>query len=114
MADFDRLQQIKQIAPRDLSSFLKENPGAILLDVRQPWENELVALENSELIPLGELSIRAEELPEETPIVAYCHHGVRSLSACSILASLGFEQVFNLTGGIDRYAVEADPGIARY
>jgi rhodanese-related sulfurtransferase len=114
MADFDRIQQISQIAPGDLPSFLKEFPGAILLDVRQPWENELVALENSELIPLGELSHRVEELPEDVPIVVYCHHGVRSLGACSILAEAGFQEVFNLSGGIDRYSLEVDAEVARY
>src|SRR5687768_6228458 len=106
--------QIRQIAPGDLPSLLKDSPGAILLDVRQPWEHQLVALEGSTLIPLGELESRAEELSEETPIVVYCHHGVRSLIACSILASLGFGDLINLAGGIDRYALEVDPGVARY
>lgn len=114
MADFDRIQQINQIAPGALPSFLKEHPGAILLDVRQPWENELAALENSELIPLGELARRVEELPDDVPIVVYCHHGVRSLGACSILAAAGFREVFNLSGGIDRYSLEVDPTVPRY
>jgi rhodanese-related sulfurtransferase len=113
MADSDRLQ-IRQIAPGELPSLLKDSPGAILLDVRQPWEHNLVALEGSILIPLGELKSRAEELPEETPIIVYCHHGVRSLTACAILSSLGFRDLVNLAGGIDRYSLEVDPGLARY
>jgi rhodanese-related sulfurtransferase len=113
MAESDRIQ-IRQIAPGELPSFLKDSPGAILLDVRQQWEHSLSALDGSVLIPLGELADRAEELPEDSTIVVYCHHGVRSLSACSILASLGFRDLVNLSGGIDRYSLEVDPSVSRY
>jgi len=65
---------IIQIAPHNLGAFLTEHPEAVLLDVRQPWEHELVALEDSKLFPLGILAERAEdELPDKSiPIVVYC------------------------------------------
>lgn len=107
---------IRQIAPSNLTAFLREHPGAILLDVREPWEHALASLENSILLPLGSLAAGAEEaLPEtEAPIVVYCHHGVRSLHACSLLASIGYTDLINLAGGIDRYSHEVDPDIPRY
>jgi adenylyltransferase/sulfurtransferase len=55
----------------------------------------------------GELS------PEET-IVLYCHHGMRSARAQGFLKAQGFDKVINLTGGIDAWAVQVDPGMKRY
>jgi rhodanese-related sulfurtransferase len=107
---------IRQIAPSNLTAFLREHPGAVLLDVREPWEHEHAALEGSILIPLGSLAARAEDaLPSTSvPIVVYCHHGVRSLHACSALAALGYADLINLAGGIDRYSRDVDPTIPLY
>lgn len=107
---------IQQLLPGELATYLRDHPNALLLDVRQPWEHEMVAIGGSVLIPLGALGERAEEeiVDVDRPIVVYCHHGVRSLQACLILRSLGFVSVRNLAGGIDRYSREVDPSIATY
>ena len=59
-----------------------------------------------------DLAIRG--LDPELPVVCICHHGVRSAKAASLLARAGFERLFNLSGGIDRWAQDVDPGMARY
>lgn len=107
---------IRQIAPISLDRFLADHPDALLVDVREPWEHQLVALPNSRLIPLGQLAARAEdELPDkDVPVVVYCHHGIRSLQGCGILASLGYEDLINLSGGIDRYGAEVDGSLPVY
>jgi rhodanese-related sulfurtransferase len=107
---------IHQLPPAQLEAFLQEQPDAILLDVREPWEHELAALEGSTLLPLGSLPQLAEDELEEKgrPIVVYCHHGIRSMNACAYLASLGYTKLHNLSGGIDRYTLEVDPGVPRY
>lgn len=107
---------IRQLAPAELAAFLQEHPGALLLDVREPWEHQLSALPGSLLMPLGSLPARAEDEIEEkdAPIVVYCHHGIRSINGCAYLASLGYTSLHNLTGGIDRYSIEVDPGVGRY
>jgi len=76
---------IRQLLPAHLAQFIREQPEAVLLDVRETWEHELAAIDNSMLIPLGSLAMHAEdELQEkEKPIVVYCHHGVRSMQACA-------------------------------
>lgn len=91
----------------------------LLLDVRQPWENELVALASSLLIPLDELDERWPEIEEarqapDTLIVAYCHHGVRSLSAAALLEAKGVGPVVSLAGGIDAWSRVVDPALPRY
>jgi rhodanese-related sulfurtransferase len=87
-----------------------------LLDVRQPWENQLAALPGSKLIPLNQLVTRFREIecPAGVPLVAYCHHGIRSQSAAEILENLGFTDVYSLAGGIDSWSVEVDPRVPRY
>jgi adenylyltransferase/sulfurtransferase len=107
---------IVQIAPRVLARKLSDQEPVLLVDVRQPWEHELVALPGSVLIPLGELEERAGELTqaEGALVVAYCHHGVRSLSAAAILEAHGLRGVASLAGGIDRWSLEVDPSLQRY
>jgi adenylyltransferase/sulfurtransferase len=83
------------------------------LDVREPWEYELARLPGAILIPLGELEGRLGELDRSRPLVAYCHHGVRSLQALRILQGAGFTELAHLSGGIEAYS-RLDPSVPRY
>jgi adenylyltransferase/sulfurtransferase len=83
-----------------------------LLDVREPWEVELVSLPGALHIPLGELEHRLTELPTG-PVTVYCHHGIRSAQARDLLLAHGFEAT-HLEGGIDAWARAVDPTLARY
>jgi rhodanese-related sulfurtransferase len=47
-------------------------------------------------------------------VVCICHHGIRSANAAAYLERLGFEQVANLQGGMERWALDVDRGMARY
>ena len=86
----------------------------MLLDVREPHEAAIARIEGSRLIPLNDLPARVSELDSTDSIVAYCHHGLRSASATAFLRSAGFRKVHNLSGGIDHWAVQVDPSLARY
>lgn len=85
-----------------------------LLDVREPDEFAYAQIENSVLIPLGQLPYKVDELDKKDHIVVICHHGVRSLQACLILENAGFEHLYNLKGGIDSWSLLCDPLIPRY
>jgi rhodanese-related sulfurtransferase len=84
--------------------------------VRNDWEHELARLPDHALIPIQELQSRLDEVkpPEGALIVAYCHHGIRSLSAAAFLRSAGFSDAVSLEGGIDLWSRAIDPGIPRY
>jgi adenylyltransferase/sulfurtransferase len=84
-----------------------------LLDVREPWELEVVALQGAVSVPLGELEARLGELDATRPVVVYCHHGIRSASARLLLADQGFT-ASHLEGGIDAWARDLEPGMVRY
>lgn len=105
---------IPQIQPAELKRALDAGVPVVLLDVRQPDEYAICALPGSVLIPLGELAARADEVPDDgTPVVVYCHHGVRSLTGAAILRAAGREAL-SLAGGIDRWSVSVDPAVPRY
>ncbi|AWM39719.1 hypothetical protein GobsT_19220 [Gemmata obscuriglobus] len=105
---------IPQIQPTDLKRALDANMPVVLLDVRQPDEHAFCALPNSLFIPLGELAGRVKEVPADgTPVVVYCHHGVRSLTGAAILRAAGLEAL-SLAGGIDRWSLSVDPAVPRY
>lgn len=107
---------IQQIHPRDLKSKLDAGEPIVLLDVRQPNEYDYCHLDGSTHIPLHELPGRLDELniPDNTMVVVYCHHGVRSLSGAAILQQAGLKNVASLSGGIDAWSLLIDPSIRRY
>lgn len=87
-----------------------------LLDVREPWEADIVELPGSLLVPLGVVQSDpagvAARLPAD-PLVIVCHHGIRAETARKLLAEAGLPGVV-LAGGIDAWARDVDPAIARY
>lgn len=106
----------RQISVHELARKLKANESVYLLDVRSPGEHELVALPNSAFIPLNELPARIHEIQPSSgaTVVAYCHHGIRSLHAVAFLEQAGLANVVSLAGGIDAWSREIDPRLPRY
>jgi adenylyltransferase/sulfurtransferase len=103
-----------EITALDLKEEIDSGKAIVLLDVREPHEFEITALEGAQLIPSGELPARLGELDDHAEIVAYCHHGPRSLRALEIMRAAGFSKVRSLRGGIDAWAVNVDPEMPRY
>ena len=106
----------QQLTVQELAEKLESEESLLLLDVRQEWEHQTARLPNSLLIPLDQLMARVEEIqPEpEQPLVIYCHHGLRSQSAAHLLEHLGYQNVYNLQGGIDAWSLLVDPTLPRY
>lgn len=86
----------------------------LLVDVRTPREWQVCRLDGAQLLPLHELTGRWQELDGEQEIVVYCHHGHRSARAVEFLRRAGLKHVRNLTGGIDAWSKEIDPGVPLY
>ena len=104
----------QEISVQELKAKLDTGEPVVLLDVREPDEVAFVRIPNSLHIPMGEIPGRLHELDPDKEIVVYCHHGVRSLHVTNFLAQHDFEKVASLAGGIDAWAVEIEPGMARY
>ena len=85
-----------------------------LIDVREPFEFEIARIDRAKLIPLGEISERADELRREQTFIIHCHSGRRSAQAVRLLKQRGFNKVYNLEGGIDAWSDFIDPSVPKY
>jgi rhodanese-related sulfurtransferase len=92
----------------------ENSAGVVLLDVREPQELMLAKVPQALHIPMREVPERLRELDPATPLVVMCHSGGRSRRVAEFLATSGFEDIYNLAGGIDAWAEELDPTVPRY
>lgn len=93
---------IPQVGPNQAIQVLNQD-GSLLLDVREDSElDKAGTIPNAKHIPLSQLGGRIGELKSYTgkPVVAYCRSGNRSNKAGTLLRKEGFENVYNLAGGI--------------
>lgn len=113
---------IDHVRPAQLAAWLAAAPqgsAPLVLDVREPWELQTASVAAPEgfevvAIPMGQLPERLAELDRNRPVACLCHHGMRSLRVANFLEHQGFEQVANITGGIDAWSGELDPAVPRY
>jgi rhodanese-related sulfurtransferase len=106
---------VDSITSPELAALLEASPVTLfLLDVREDEERAAATIEPSTHIPMNSVPDRLGDLPRDRRIVVFCHHGNRSYAVASYLESEGFEQVTNLTGGIDEWSRVVDPSVPRY
>ena len=99
-----------------VKSLLDADEPVQLVDCREPSEHAIAAIDGAQLVPTSMLPAAADQLVplRDERIIVFCHHGMRSLQFVEWLRSQGFEQAQSMSGGIDRWADEIDPGVARY
>lgn len=106
---------MQQISATELNQLLQtSDTPPMLLDVREPHEFSHCQIPNSLSMPMRSVPQQMNELPKDRPIVTICHHGMRSLQVAQFLTAQGFDQIINLTGGVDAWATEVDPDMPRY
>jgi rhodanese-related sulfurtransferase len=101
------------ISVEELKRLRDEGADFTLLDVREPHEYEICHLDG-ELIPLGTLAGRLEDLDRQAHIVVHCRSGGRSANAVKAMRGAGFENVWNLNGGILAWIERIDPSLTKY
>jgi rhodanese-related sulfurtransferase len=105
-----------EVTPRQVKAMRDAGEDCVLIDCRTPGEFELVRIEGATLVPLQEAAARVEELRPlaARKLIVHCHHGARSLQMTHFLRRAGFADVYSMAGGIDLWALDIDPGMARY
>jgi adenylyltransferase/sulfurtransferase len=104
--------ELSVTAARDL---VRQGPAhARIIDVREPHELEICRLDGAEHIPMRRIPERLAELSRDQHLLILCHHGSRSLHVTRYLRQQGFTAVSNVAGGIEAWAAELDPSLARY
>jgi rhodanese-related sulfurtransferase len=88
----------------ELYKKLAMGESVVVLDVRTETEFAARHIPGSKLIPLHELESRLSEVPNSgVPVAVVCEHGLRSGSACRVLAEHGFGPLLNVLGGLDAW-----------
>ncbi|MFP6654353.1 MAG: Grx4 family monothiol glutaredoxin [Myxococcota bacterium] len=105
--------QVQKMSVHELKAAIDANQPIQLLDIRTPEERAIASIPGSVLMNEEEAS-RIEALPRDTVLVLHCHHGGRSQQAAEQFLTLGFTQIFNVTGGIDAWSQEIDTDTPRY
>jgi rhodanese-related sulfurtransferase/rubrerythrin len=93
---------VKSMNVDEAKKFIAERPEGdyTLLDVRQPGEYEGEHIPGAKLVPLPALNDGLRQLDSQKPVLVYCAVGGRSLAAAQLLSGFGFQEVYNLQGGI--------------
>ena len=109
-------ERLPEISATELDERLGRGDELALVDVREPYEREIADLpEVGQLrIPIDQLLARVSELDREAPLILYCRSGSRSGWATQELLALGFDNVWNLKGGLLAWKEEVDFSIQAY
>ncbi|MBZ5608764.1 MAG: sulfurtransferase [Acidobacteriia bacterium] len=106
-----------EITPQEVKRRLDGGEKLVLIDVREPVEFQTARIAGAELIPMrtvpAELQ-RLDALADESTLVVYCHHGMRSLNVVNWLREQGVANCQSMAGGTDRWSLEIDPSVPRY
>ncbi len=96
-----RLSGVKEVNPQEAVRLINSD-NAVVLDVRLDNEYKEGHIVSALHIPLGTLEGRIKELEKHrgAPIVVNCRSGQRSMRGCQLLRKHGFDNVYNLSGGI--------------
>lgn len=101
------------ISVEQLKQMRERGDDFVLLDVREHHEVEICEI-GGRVIPLRELGDRMSELDTSARIVVHCHVGGRSAAAVNALRAAGFENTWNVQGGIRAWIQRIDSSLTDY
>jgi molybdopterin/thiamine biosynthesis adenylyltransferase/rhodanese-related sulfurtransferase len=102
-----RATEVPEVEPSEVDALL-EDPETLVLDVREPHEVVLGAIERSVHVPATELEARMHELDSAKTYVVACRVGAKSRWAAQRLHDAGFRRLYHLEGGLLAYAARRD------
>ncbi|MBH1989192.1 MAG: hypothetical protein I8H75_01435 [Myxococcaceae bacterium] len=101
-----------RLSPKDLKRWLDEGKELILLDTRNDYEVELGTFQNAEHFDLKSFRAFIPAVEEKRTtwkhktVVTFCTGGIRCEKAAPFMKMLGYEDVYQLEGGILKYFEE--------
>jgi len=105
---------VKEVSVQELHQLITEDQPFQLIDVREPYEYEIAQI-SGELIPLNSVLEKAGQIATDKKVIIHCRSGKRSADAIKLLQDThGYNNLYNLKGGILAYAQEIDSTLATY
>lgn len=101
---------MKTINVQELKELIDSGADFQLIDVREPAEFDAANL-NGELIPLQTVPANIDKFSKDKQVVVHCRSGKRSANAIMYLENQGFDNLYNLEGGILAWKDEIDDSL---
>ena len=104
---------MKEVTVAELKQLIDNKNDFQLIDVREQHEVEIAQI-GGEHIPMGQVMDNLDKIAKHKQVVVHCKSGARSGAICQALEKQGFNNVYNLKGGILAWANEIDSSIVKY
>lgn len=105
---------MKSITPTELKKRQDAGEEIQVIDVREEHERAICHI-NADHIPMGEILANIESIRKDIPVVIHCRSGARSTAVIhTIEQKFGFDNLYNLEGGILLWADDVDVNLEKY
>lgn len=105
---------MKEIDVKELKALIESGKEFELIDVREPHEVEIAEI-GGQLVPMATVPQHLDKFPKNKQVIVYCRSGQRSGNVVRWLEdNHGYENIYNLKGGILAWADEIDPSVQKY
>jgi rhodanese-related sulfurtransferase len=102
---------MKEVTVAELKSMMENQEDFQLIDVREQYEYDKANI-NALHIPMGDILEKSDIIAKDKKVIIHCRSGARSASVVHALESqFGFENLYNLKGGIIAWSREIDPSV---
>ena len=108
------MNKLQEINVQALKNKLDNKEDFILVDVREKQELDVCKIKDAIHIPMGVISARLNKINFDKPVIVMCKSGGRSAQVCQFLNEQGYSNIYNLNGGIIRWALEIDTNMKMY
>lgn len=100
---------MKSINVQELKQLMDSGEDHLLFDVREQYEFDAAQM-GGILIPMNEIPARYAEIPTDKKVIIHCRSGARSANVIQWMEqNHGYDNLYNLEGGIKAWAAEIDP-----
>jgi rhodanese-related sulfurtransferase len=106
-----------EVLPSEVKRRMEAGEQLQLVDVREPHEERVAAINGATLIPMRTVPAnlqKIEGMADDAAVIVFCHHGMRSLQVVNWLREQGVSNCQSMAGGIDRWSLEIHPAVPRY
>jgi rhodanese-related sulfurtransferase len=103
----------KNINAEEAQKLIEEGKLKVV-DVRQGYEYNGGHIEGAALVPINglydfALGLQQQAIPKDQPVLFVCEMGQRSAAASEVAAIAGYEQIYNLEGGMNSWRYSGMP-----
>lgn len=105
---------MKEVTVQELKKMIDSGEDFQLVDVREPHEHQFTDI-GGELMPMGSIVGESDKIDKSKKVVIYCRSGNRSANVVKALEQkFGYNNLYNLKGGILEWAEKIDSNIKKY